>query len=883
MSTRNLDKMMLPRSVVAIGASARVGSVGGAVTRNLLGGGFHGQIHLVNVKGGEIDGHPVLRSVSELDQPADLAVIMTPPETVPKLVAELGERGTRVAVVITTAAPTAAGDWRKSILQAAQPHLLRIVGPNCIGYAVPRLGLNASFGPSVLKPGRIAAIAQSGAVLAALADWGTAQNIGFSHLISMGDMTDVDFGDVLDMIARDFETRAVLMYVEGITQARKFMSAARGVARIKPVIVLKAGRHAAAAKAAESHTGSMAGSAAVYDAAFARAGLVAVRGLGELFDAAETLGHSIAPRNERLAILSNGGGIGVIATDLLLDERGALADLQPRTLERLDQLMPRAWSRGNPVDIVGDADGTRYAAAFDILAEDRGVGAVLAMNVPTALTSSADTARALTQAPGVKMVPLIGCWIGGPQAQAGREVLHQARIPAYDTPLRAVRGFMHIVQYRRGQRALQRTPPSVPQALSDTTLVRAIVAAALDDQRSILTEPEAKRVLAAYGIPVVPTEIATDAVEAARMAARIGFPVAVKVLSRDITHKSDVGGVALDLSSEQAVIDAVHDMTEKVCLTIGRARLDGFIVQPMIRRPQAVELILGAAEDPVFGPILMVGQGGVAAEVVDDRALALPPLDPVLAEDALSRTRVDRLLRGYRDRPPANRAAVCEVMIRLSELIANVDEIAELDINPLVADADGVIALDARIVVRHPVGQERAARFAIRPYPVELETTLVDRDGKVLRVRPIRPDDEPMLQAFSRRLTAEDMRLRFFGPLRELSHEMAARLTQIDYDREMAFLLLDGEELLGVGRLAAEPNFEQAEFSLVVASDRQRRGYGELLLRHVVAYARSRGVKQVIGHVLRENQKMLALTERVGFKKQSGTSGGYDLNVLKLL
>ena len=879
MSTRNLDKMMLPRSVVAIGASARVGSVGGAVTRNLLGGGFHGQIHLVNVKGGEIDGHPVLRSVSELDQPADLAVIMTPPETVPKLVAELGERGTRVAVVITTAAPTAAGDWRKSILQAAQPHLLRIVGPNCIGYAVPRLGLNASFGPSVLKPGRIAAIAQSGAVLAALADWGTAQNIGFSHLISMGDMTDVDFGDVLDMIARDFETRAVLMYVEGITQARKFMSAARGVARIKPVIVLKAGRHAAAAKAAESHTGSMAGSAAVYDAAFARAGLVAVRGLGELFDAAETLGHSIAPRNERLAILSNGGGIGVIATDLLLDERGALADLQPRTLERLDQLMPRAWSRGNPVDIVGDADGTRYAAAFDILAEDRGVGAVLAMNVP--LTSSADTARALTQAPGVKMVPLIGCWIGGPQAQAGREVLHQARIPAYDTPLRAVRGFMHIVQYRRGQRALQRTPPSVPQALSDTTLVRAIVAAALDDQRSILTEPEAKRVLAAYGIPVVPTEIATDAVEAARMAARIGFPVAVKVLSRDITHKSDVGGVALDLSSEQAVIDAVHDMTEKVCLTIGRARLDGFIVQPMIRRPQAVELILGAAEDPVFGPILMVGQGGVAAEVVDDRALALPPLDPVLAEDALSRTRVDRLLRGYRDRPPANRAAVCEVMIRLSELIANVDEIAELDINPLVADADGVIALDARIVVRHPVGQERAARFAIRPYPVELETTLVDRDGKVLRVRPIRPDDEPMLQAFSRRLTAEDMRLRFFGPLRELSHEMAARLTQIDYDREMAFLLLDGDDLLGVGRLAADPGFEQAEFALVVASDRQGRGYGTLLLLHVLQYAKARGVKRVIGHVLRENHKMLELTKRLGFKRESGRAGEPDIRVMK--
>lgn len=449
MSTRNLDKMMMPRSVVAIGASARPGSVGEAVTRNLLAGGFHGDIHLVNVKGGEIAGRPVLKSVGELKQPADLAVIMTPPETVPKLVLELGERGTRAAVIITAAPGNSNGGddnakWRKRILRAAQPHLLRIVGPNCIGYAVPRIGLNASFGPGKLRPGRIAAVAQSGAVLAGLADWGTAQNIGFSHLISMGDMTDVDFGDVLDMLAREYETRAVLMYVEGITQARKFMSAARGAARVKPVIVLKAGRHAAAAKAAASHTGAMAGSAAVYDAAFARAGLLTVHGLGELFDAAETLGHGAAPRNERLAILTNGGGTGIIGTDLLMDEGGELAALLPRTLGVLDKAMPRGWSRGNPVDIVGDADGARYATALDALADDRGVGAVLAMNVPTALTSSVEAARAVAAAPGAKVVPVIGCWIGGPEAEAGRRVLHEAGIPAYDTPLRAVRGFMHI-------------------------------------------------------------------------------------------------------------------------------------------------------------------------------------------------------------------------------------------------------------------------------------------------------------------------------------------------------------------------------------------------------------------------------------------------------
>jgi acetyltransferase len=759
---------------------------------------------------------------------------------------------------------------------------MRILGPNCIGYIAPKLGLNASFGPARVRAGRLAAVAQSGAILAALADWGSAQGIGFSHLVSMGDMADVDFGDMLDMLGQDYDTRAVLMYVEGITQARKFMSAARSVARIKPVIVLKAGRHAAAALAAASHTGAMAGSAAVYEAAFARAGLVSVKGLGELFDAAETLGHGLLPRNERLAILTNGGGAGVVATDLLIDEGGELAQLQPGTIGQLDKVMPRIWSRGNPVDIVGDADGARYAAALDALANDRNVGAVLAVNVPTALTSATDAAQAIVGAAGRKVVPVIGCWIGGAEAEAGRKLLHEVGIPAFDTPLRAVRGFTHIVAYRRGQRALHRTPPSVPQARSDAELVRAIVKGALADRRSTLSEPEAKRCLAAYGIPVVPTEVVLDASEAAHAAVRIGFPVAVKVLSRDITHKTDVGGVALELGTEQAVRDAVNLMYDKVCTSAPGARIDGYVVQPMIKRPHAVELILGAAEDPVFGPILLVGHGGVAAEVIDDKALALPPLDPVLAEDALSRTRVDRLLRGYRDRAPAARGAVGEAMIRLSQLMADVEEIAELDINPLLVDAEGVIVLDARIVVRKPTGQERAARFAIRPYPVELECDIEHRDER-LRIRPIRPDDEPLLQRFTRHLTAEDARLRFFGPIRELTHEMAARLTQIDYDREMAFLLLpkDGEEILGVGRLAADPGFQQAEFALVVASDRQRRGYGELLLRHVLAYAKTRGIARVVGHILRENRRMIDLAKRLGFAPQAGRSGGNDVTMVK--
>jgi acetyltransferase len=890
MSTRNLDKLLAPHSVAAIGASARPNSVGGAVTRNLLSGGFAGELHLINIKGGEIAGRPVLRSVKELSAPPDLAVVMTPPETVPGLVGELGRIGTKAAVIITAGPGTGAeasrrnAGWRQEILDAAQPYLLRVLGPNCIGHAVPRLGLNASFGPSGLKPGRLAAVAQSGAVLAGLADWGASQGIGFSYLISMGDMSDIDFGDVLDALSRDHDTRAVLMYVEGVTHARKFMSAARGLARLKPVIVLKAGRHEAAARAAASHTGSMAGSAAVYDAAFARAGLVSVLGLGELFDAAETLGRSIVPRTERVAILTNGGGVGIIATDLLIDEGGELASLTDKTMASLDATLPRIWSRANPVDIVGDADGPRYAAALDALAADRGVGAVLAMNVPTGLTSSIEAARAVAAAAGAKQVPVIGCWIGGPEAEAGRRVLHEAGIAAYDTPLRAVRGFMHLVQYRRGQRALQRTPPSNPTVRSDIELARAIVRGALADRRSLLTEPESKRVLAAYGIPVVPTEVVLDAAEAAAAAVRTGFPVVVKILSRAITHKSDIGGVALDLESERAVLDAVTAMNDKARTLAPNASIDGFVVQPMVRRPHAVELIVGATEDPVFGPILMVGHGGVAAEVIDDKALALPPLDLVLAEDALSRTRVDRLLRGYRDRPPAARQAVCEVMVQVSRLIADIDEIAELDINPLLVDAEGAIALDARIVVHALAAGAagRPSRLAIKPYPSELEIEIVHR-GERLRIRPIRPQDEPLITAFGARLSADDMRLRFFGPLREISHEMAARLTQIDYDREMAFLLFDGEELIGVGRLAADPGFEQAEFALVVASDRHRRGYGELLLQHVLDYAKSRGAKKVIGHVLRENQGMLQLAKRMGFVREASGTPMADLRVMKLL
>jgi acetyltransferase len=877
MTTRNLDALFHPKSIAIIGATERAGAVGAAVTRNALGGAFAGPIWLVNRKGGRIAGRPAPRSIRELPAAPDLAVIATPPDTVPPLVAELGAAGTRAAVVITAgfgegSDPRGAAR-RQAMLDAARPHLLRLVGPNCVGFLAPRHGLNASFAPAMPPPGKLAFVGQSGAIITAVIDWAADRGIGFSYLVSMGGMADVDFGDVLDYLALDPETRGVLLYIEGVTNARKFMSAARALARLKPVVVLKAGRHAEGARAAQSHTGAMAGSDVVYDAAFRRAGLVRVATLAELFDASATLALARPPERETLAIVSNGGGIGVLATDWLIERGGRLATLAPATIAALDKVLPPTWSRSNPVDIIGDADAGRYRAALDALADDPGIGAVLALNAPTALASAEAAARAVAESAAALRKPLLASWTGGANAALGRRVFAAAGIPAYDEPAQAASAFMHLVEYKRGQVALMETPPAMPEeSPPDRDAAERVIAGALAEGRSILSEPEAKRVLAAFRIPAVRTEIARDEEETAAIAGALGFPVALKVYSRDITHKSDVGGVALDLDSAAAVRRAATDMRRRVAAHRPGARIDGFTLSPMVRRPGAYELILGAVEDPMFGPVILFGQGGTAAEIVGDRAVALPPLNLSLADAVMRRTRIDRLLQGFRDRAPAARGEIARTLVRLSQLIAEFPEIVELDINPLIADATGVVAVDARVVVRGvTTDTARTARFAIRPYPAELDRTIAHR-GRRYRLRPIRPEDEPALRDAFKLLSPDDVRLRFFAPLRDLSHEMAARLTQIDYDREMALVLLDteapsGAAPLGVVRLAADPNFEEAEFAIVVVSGQQGRGLGGLLMAHIVEYARRRGIKRVFGDVLADNQRMLALAEQCGFAR----------------
>lgn len=893
MTIRNLDALFKPRSIALVGGSRRDGSLGAVLARNLFHGEFEGPILPVHPRHQSIEGVLAYPSVAALPLAPDLAVIATPPQSVPQLVAEFGSRGTRAAVVITAGfgegGDSGGAGLRQQLLDAAKPNLLRVVGPNCLGVMVPSLGINASFSHVAPLPGDLAFVTQSGAMVTAMLDWATPRGIGFSKVVSLGDKADVDFGDLLDYLAMDGETRAILLYVESIAHARKFMSAARIAARNKPVIVVKGGRHAEGARAAASHTGALAGADAVYDAVFARAGMLRVYSLEELFDAAATLANYASARGTansagRLAILTNGGGLGVLATDALIDGGGRLAELGEAALSELDACLPATWSRANPVDIIGDAPGARYKAALAALLRDPENDAVLAMHCPTAVASSTEAAEAVIEACAEngknRHRPVFAAWVGDQAVREARQIFARQRLPNYATPEQAVRAFLHLERYRHNQSLLMRVPPSVPEtAAPDTPAVSAIIATALSEGREWLNEAEAKQALAAYGIPVLSAEVVADPAAAGAAAAKIGGPVALKILSRDITHKSDLGGVMLDLEGAEAVEQAAQAMLRRMAEAVPEARLQGFTVQAMCRRPQAEELILGVVDDPQFGPVMLFGQGGTAVEVIDDKALALPPLDPMLAEAMMAQTRVYRLLQGYRDRPRAAIEEVGACLIRLSQLIIDLAEICEVDINPLLADSAGVIALDARIRIKAVESGRASAseRLAIRPYPKALEQTFTLHNGEEIFLRPLRPDDAPLLQVAFKHLAPEDVRMRFFATMREMSPEMAARLTQLDYNREMALVAFptEGEDRSGLGvvRLLADPDNRRAEFAIALRSDAKGRGLGRALMERIMDYAVKRGVGEVWGDVLSDNRRMLSLCDDLGFTRGRSEDG----------
>jgi len=895
MSSFGLDRIFAARRVAIVGGSRRPSSIGALILQNIQKGGFAGEIAVVNPKYGRIDGLTTAPDLKSLALVPDLIVITAPAPAVPQIIADAGECGVAGAVIISSGLGHGPGSGTDAVEKAARHRKMRIIGPNCLGVMFPGIALNASFAARHPRPGSLALISQSGAIAAAMVDWGAERSVGFSGIVSIGDQLDVDVADLLDYFAVDQKTSAILLYIEAVTDARKFMSAARAAARLKPVVVVKSGRMAQGAKAAATHTGALAGSDAVYDAAFRRAGLLRVLDLRELFDCAELLGcHTHAPEGNKLAILTNGGGLGIMAVDRLAELGGMAPALTSEVIAKLDAVLPPTWSKANPVDISGDADAKRYLAVLDLLLADPASDALLVMNVETAVASAPGIAEAVADC--VKRnrgkmfasKPVLAAWVGTDQVVAS--IFDSAAIPHFPTEGDAVRAFMHLVKHREAKEALMATPPNVSSLFkSDVKAARRIVEGALKEGRTWLDPIEISALFEAYSIPMVPTLAATTPDEAVAQAEAFlakGLPVAVKILSRGITHKSDIGGVVLGLTTKGAVRSAACEVMAKARQARPDARIDGVMIQPMIVRPGARELILGIAEDPTFGPVMAFGRGGTAVEIINDKALALPPLDMNLARELVGRTRVSRLLPAYRDVAAVPPEVVPLTLVKLSQMAAECPEIHELDINPLLADDKGVLALDARVAIRKPprlfAGQ---TRFAVRPYPSQWEGQLVLRNNLPIAVRPMRPEDEPAIVKFLEHVCAEDLRLRFFHAVKEFSHQFVARLTQLDYARAMAFVALDivTGQVMGVSQIHLDSRYESAEYAILVRSDLKGNGLGWALMQLLIDYATAEGLKSLCGEVLTENATMVAMCRELGFSvKADPRDAGIELVSLDL-
>jgi len=895
MSVRTLERLFEPRSIAVLGASNTPHRVGNVIMRNLLEGGFSGPIMPVNPKYRAVAGVLSYPDVASLPETPDLAIIATPPVTVPRLIAELGSRGTRAAVVLSGDLERRAGitqqTLKEAMLEAAAPHGLRILGAGSLGLLVPHIGLNASFSHVKAHPGRIAFVSQSGALCTAVLDWARPKGIGFSHFISLGDCADIDFGDVLDVLGSNPDVRAILLYIETIRARRNFVAAARTAARNKPVLVVKAGQMAPAERTAAIRpaglTEAMITPDEVYDAVIRRAGMLRVGDIDELFAAVETLARVRRMAGDRLAVMANGGGLGVMAVDALFESDGRLATLSEATLQRLDAVLAKSWSRTNPIDIEVGSAAKRYAEALEVLIEDESIDAALVMHAPSALASSDGAAKAVidtTHRHGGLFV--LTSWIGGEAVAPARRMFADAGIPTYDTPRQAVRAFLHIVHYNRNQEMLMQTPPSAPVEFSPRTdEARALMARALAGTGGLLSGPAAKAVLAAYGVPVAVSAFAPTPEEAGGAAAELGFPSALSIISPDIPHKWEVGGVALRLGSRAAVTAAAQLMIQQVHQEMADARIDGFSVQRMTSRPHARQLMIGVATDPLFGPMIIFGDGGRSADVVRDHAVGLPPLNLPLAADLISRTRVMRLLEAHYGRPAVDLDALCLTLVKVSQLVVDIPEITALDINPLFADEKGVLVVDAEMRADAQARTDRQ-RLAIQPYPKELEEAAQLRDGRPILLRPIRPEDEAAQQVLMSRMSRQDIRFRFFRYVPNFPHMEMARFTQIDYDREMTFIATAPgpggvPETLGVVGTVTDPDNVSAEFSILVRSDLKGEGLGSLLMRKMIRYCRERGTTEMVGQVLADNADMLRLARHLGFTSRHAPD--YDTIEVRLI
>ncbi|MCL2829781.1 MAG: bifunctional acetate--CoA ligase family protein/GNAT family N-acetyltransferase [Betaproteobacteria bacterium] len=875
LETHYLTTLFEPKSVAVIGASERENSVGGILFKNILDSGFKGRLYPINPKHKTIQGAETYASIEEIGARVELAVIATRPQMVPPLVEQCGRSGIKNVIVITSGfaeAGHAGAALERKMLEIARSYSVRLLGPNCLGIIRPDLGLNATFARVNAAPGNLALVSQSGAMCAAVLDWAKTNGVGFSSVISLGSTADVDFGEILDYLIYDNRTHYILLYVEGIRNARRFMSALRSAARIKPIILLKAGRHAAGSAAVRTHCGMFAGSDTVFDAAVRRAGVVRVKDVGQLFYASKALASKFRPQGKRLAIVTNGGGPGAMAADRAGDLGIPLATLSDATIQRLNACLPKTWSHNNPIDIVGDATSERYRDAILNVAQDEGVDGILVMLAPQAMTQPEEVARTVIDIADQTGKALIACWMGEDQVAASRKMLEDAGIPAFRMPETAIELFSHISTYYRNQKLLLQTPmPTSREERPETEGAKMLIDAILSERRKVLSEMESKAILRAFRIPVAQTMVARTPTEALLLAEQLGFPVAMKVDSPDVQRKSDAGGVRLNVATAPAVRNAYYDIIDTVHKKHPNARINGVSIEPFLARPNGRELMVGVVRDPIFGPIITFGAGGTEVEIFSDHAVALPPLNTFLAQDLIRSTRANMLLSEFRDMPPVNIKALEDVLLRISEMVCELPWLQELDLNPLIVDENGAIAVDARIVIDYaPSTGDRYSHMAIHPYPVHLIQEWQLPDGREVVIRPIRPEDAEAEQEFVNNLSDESKYSRFMDTLRELTQPMLVRFTQIDYDREMALIAMVKDETgkqtqIGVSRYVTNPDGESVEFALVVSDDWQKHGLGRKLMTALIDCARMKGFRAVVGDVLSANTKMFRLMTSLGF------------------
>ena len=879
--THPLDVFFQPNTVAVIGATETAGSVGRTILWNLVSSPFGGTVFPVNPKRTSVLGIKAYPNIGAVPESVDLAVVVTPAPTVPGIIGECAEAGVRGAVVISAGFKEigeAGAELERQILGHARRGRMRVIGPNCLGVMSPPTGLNATFANGIARPGSVGFISQSGALCTAVLDWSLREVVGFSAFLSLGSMVDVGWGDLIDYLGDDPRTRSIVIYMESIGDARSFLSAAREVALTKPIIVIKAGRSEAAAKAAASHTGALAGSFEVLDAAFRRSGVLRVDSIADLFYVAEVLAKQPRPRGPRLTVLTNAGGPAVLATDALAANGGQLTELSKETFEAFNQLLPPHWSRNNPIDILGDAGPDRYAKSVEIAANDPSSDGLLVILTPQAMTDPTQTAEQLKPYAQLRGKPILASWMGGASVAAGEAILNAANIPVFPFPDTAARIFDYMWRYSYSLRGLYETPVLAGDSgeeAPDRALAEQIVYRACQSGRTILTEEESKRFLAAYRIPTVETRIATSEEAAVDAAGKIGYPVVIKLHSETITHKTDVGGVRINLNDEGAVHQAYRGIQSAVSEKAGAEHFLGVTVQPMIRL-DGYELILGSSVDPQFGPVLLFGSGGQLVEVYRDHSLGLPPLNTTLARRMMEQTRIFQALQGVRGRSAVDLAALEKLLVRFSHLVVEQRLVKEIDINPLLASPERLLALDARVVLhRAGVPEEPLPKLAIRPYPHQYVAPCTLKDGTSITLRPIRPEDEPLLVKFHERLSERTVYFRYFGALKlsqRVAHERLTRICFQDYDRELALVAdrkdpdTDEHRIMGVGRLTKTHGSSEAEFAVLVSDECQGKGLGTELLRRLLEVAREEKLSRVTGYILPENVEMARVCEKLGFQ-----------------